>query len=340
MKKKTALLSGLLLAAALAWAGYRVWRAPSIPVPITPEHRARVMSQPVLYAKNYDFDPASAMESRIGPPPPFLLDWLKKNDGRADYRPYTPTAAERKTLAGWLEQLPSGMKNVLRRRLIGIYLVENFLGNGLSNLVLGDGPEEYYAWVVLNTEGFSRTLSGTLTGREASAFMGGGVSVECGGREPAGIFYALTHEITHAYDYVAGITPYVEPEWYELLSGAPPWPEPGWEVWRGYRTPLPEHDFAARKKLGFYGMGGGPKLKTSEAASVYGSLADSPFVSLYGSQNWAEDAAEMMVYAATRRLTGSSCRVKYREPSGRTAFFSPGGEASARAEALYLRLSR
>ncbi len=340
MKKKTALLSGLLLAAALAWAGYRAWRTPAVPVPMTPEQRAGLLAQPVLHAKNYDFDPSSTMESRVGPPPPFLLDWLRTNDGRADYLPYTPTASERKMIAGWLQLLPAGMEGVLRRRLIGIYLVENFLGNGLSNLVLGSGPGERYAWVVLNTEGFSRTLSGTLTGREASAFMGGGVSVECGGREPAGIFYALTHEITHAYDYTAGITPYVEPEWYELLAGAPPWPEPRWEVWRGYRTPLPEHDFAARKKLAFYGMGGGPKLKAAEAAAVYDALSASPFVSLYGSQNWAEDAAEMMVYSATRRLLGSSCRVKYKEPSGRTAFFSPGGEASARAEALYLRLSR
>lgn len=339
MNRKITVIAGLIIAAALAYAGYRAWLMPREPKAMTPEERAAFLARPVVRLETYSFDPSVPLAERIGPPTPFLLEWLKKYDGRDDYLPHAPTAEERRMLTGWLRRLPAKMRDTLDKRLIGIFLVDNFLGNGLAEMVLDPATGEKYSWVTLNAGGFGKTLSETLSEREASSFIGGGVSVECGGREPAGIFYSLTHELTHAYDYTAGITPYVEPEWYEAVSGRPPRPEPAWEIWKGYRTPRPEHDFAARKRLSFYGFGGGPKLRASEAAAVYESLAASPFVSLYGSQNWAEDAVELMVYASTRRLLGSACRVKYKGPGGMTASFKPGETAAARAEALYLRLS-
>jgi hypothetical protein len=340
MTRKTAAISGVLIAAALAYAGRGAWLKFKGPDPMTPEERAAFLARPVVRLESYSFDPSVPLAERVGPPPPFLLDWLKKYDGRDDYLGYAPTPAERKMITGWLDLLPGKMRAALEKRLIGIFLVDNFLGNGLAEMVLDPATGEKYSWVTLNAGGLRRTLSETLSEREASAFSGGGVSVECGGREPAGLFYSLLHEATHAYDYTVGITPYVEPEWFEALNGGPPRPEPAWEVWKGYSAPGPGHDFAARKRLSFYGLGGGPKLKASEASSAYESLAASPFVSLYGSQNWAEDAVELMVYAATRRLLGSSCRVKYKGPSGLTASFKPGEEASARAEALYRSLSK
>lgn len=328
----------IILAAAaaltLAWLGRAVYLRAVYPEPISPSKRQELLAQPALRAANYAFDPASPLESRIGPPPLFLLNWLRSLDGRPGYTGYTPTTAQRRMIAGWFDLLPVGMREVLRERLLGVYLVNDFLGNGLSNLVIGDDGGKY-AWAVINAAGLSKTLSGTLTEREASVFRGGGVSVDCGGAgEPPGAFYAFFHETAHAYDYTAGITPYVEREWEELLSGRPPKKRRRWDVWAAYEKPLPEHGHPLRAKLRFYGMGGGPLLDISEAGALYGWLEKSPFASLYGSQNWAEDAAELAVYNAIKAELGGPCRVVY---PGRG--FTPGPAAAARAEALRLRLS-
>ena len=65
---------------------------------------------------------------------------------------------------------------------------------------------------------------------------------------------------------------------------------------------MPEDDFAARAKLHFYGFGA-PELEAADAPSVCADFARSPFASLYGSRNWADDAAELFVaYHLTRAL--------------------------------------
>lgn len=330
--KRTLLLSAAL--AALAAVSYFVWRLEAYPDPMPREKREQLLSQPVVKAENYDFDPSTPLKDRVGPPPPFLLEWLRDFDGRPGYEGRVPTPAQREMIAGWFGLMPGSMRAVLHERLIGIYLVDDFLGNGLSNLVVGrDGRK--YAWAVLNTEGFSKTLSGTLTGREASVFKGGDVRVDCGGAgEPPGIFYPFFHEMTHAYDYVAGITPYVEKEWYELIEGHPPRKKRRWDVWAAYERPLPEHDHPLREKVRFYGIGGGPLLDISEAGELYAWLEGSPFTSLYGAQNWAEDAVELVVYNAIKARLGRPCSVRY--AAGKE--FRPGPLAEARAGRLAAEL--
>ncbi|KAF0125262.1 MAG: hypothetical protein FD189_1784 [Elusimicrobia bacterium] len=335
MKKVLRISAFALAVAALAAVVYFAWHRAAYPGPMRPEQRERLLSQPALKAENYDFDPTSPLKDRIGPPPPFLLDWLRDLDDRPGYKGRVPTAAQREMLAGWFGLMPERMRAVLKEKLLGVYLVDGFLGNGLSNMVIGkDGRK--YAWAVLNTEGFSRTLSATLTGREASVFKGGGVSVDCGGAgEPPGIFYPFFHEMTHAYDYVAGVTPYVEKEWYELIEGGPPRRKQRWDVWAAYEKPLPEHDHPLRAKLRFYGIGGGPLLDISEAAALYAWLGESPFTSLYGAQNWAEDAVELMVYKAVRARLGRPCAVRY----GAGKEFRPGPLAESRAGRLETALT-
>ncbi len=331
--KITLALSAVLL---LGWIGRAVYLRWAYPEPMSPEKRRELLEQPALRAANYAFDPASAPESRIGPPPLFLLNWLRSLDRRPGYTGYTPTQAQRRMIAGWFDLMPEKMREVLRERLIGIYLVNDFLGNGLSNLVLGDDGQKY-AWAVINPSGLSKTLSETLTEREASVFKGRGVSVDCGGAdEPPGAFYTFFHELTHAYDYTSGITPYVEREWEELLHGRPPKKRERWDVWAAYETPLKEHDSPLRKRISFYGIGGGPLLEASEAPAVYAWLEKSPFSSLYGAQNWAEDAVELMVYNAVTGRLGRPCVVRY----GQGAEFRPGARAAERALALSSRLSR
>jgi hypothetical protein len=117
------------------------------------------------------------------------------------------------------------------------------------------------------------------------------------GAKYKGLAYALFHEATHAVDYVKGITPFVEPGLLEIY-----WPERNtkgnifFNVWQDYSIPRSGRDFSGRDRIKFYGLGGGPKLEMKEAPALYKGLAASPFISSYGSKNWAEDLAEFATF--------------------------------------------
>ncbi|MBI4678543.1 MAG: hypothetical protein HY748_13270 [Elusimicrobia bacterium] len=273
----------------------------------TPEEIRRFMSQPQLQLRSYDFDPTTPLESRIGPCPAFLLDVMRQMDQRPDYEAYEPTREERRVLAGYLNGLPAGMRKAFQERLVGIFFVKPFTGNGLGNWLV-DEDKNIYATIILNPAGFDRGLSEVLTSRDASAFKGdGGVRFDCGDKYK-GLLYALLHEGTHVYDYIRGITPYTdETTAYMLREGRGN--DAKWDVWDGYSKPRKDADFPLRAKLRFFGLGGEPALEAKDAAELYAQLAASPFASLYGSQSWAEDAADMGVFYHVTQVLKQPCEV-------------------------------
>lgn len=59
-------------------------------------------------------------------------------------------------------------------------------------------------------------------------------------------------------------------------------------------NPEQEYDFPSRARLNFYGFKP-PLLDPKEASRIYARIPW-PFISLYGSKNWADDAAELFVF--------------------------------------------
>ena len=171
----------------------------------------KYMAQPHMQVRTYGFYPKSSLESRIAPCPDFLLGALKNMDGRDDYKPYVLKPAEKKLVLDLVASLPAAMRKAFQEKLLGIFFVENFTGNGMSNWVL-DERKRVHAWIVINPASFRKSLSETLTGREASVFKGeAGVKVDCGKKYP-GVLYTLLHEGLHAYDYVQGVTFFFQAE--------------------------------------------------------------------------------------------------------------------------------
>jgi hypothetical protein len=292
------------------------------------------MAQPHMQVRTYGFDPKSSLESRIGPCPDFLLGALKNMDGRDDYKPYALQPAEKRLVLDIVASLPAAMRKAFQEKLLGIFFVENFTGNGMSNWVL-DERRKVHAWIVINPASFEKSLSETLTGREASVFQGdAGVKVDCGTRYP-GVLYTLLHEGLHAYDYVQGVTPYVERMVVQATRG-----DKGegvsWDVWQGIQQPKPEADFAYRDKLHFYGLGGGAVIPAADAGKVYAAFKNTPFASLYGSLSWAEDAAELFVFHHITRVLEQPYAVRIKGKAAAEPMAAGG--ARERAERLYAGL--
>ncbi|MFH1724674.1 MAG: hypothetical protein ABII00_08630 [Elusimicrobiota bacterium] len=292
------------------------------------------LASPMSQLKYYDFDPGKPLAERIGPAPAFLRDAMASADRAPDYESYTPTAEELAMLLGQIERLPAGMRAAFEERLIGIYFIKNFMGNGLTTWVV-DEKNTMFAAMVINPAALSRSLSETLTLRERSLFSGGqDIRIDCGTKH-RGLVYVLLHEGAHVFDYVRGITPYVEEVIVKAFREGRGL-DASWDVWAGYSTPQEGADFPYRKKLGFYGLDGAPVIKGSEAPALYAQLRGSPFPSLYGSRTWAEDAAELAVFYHVTRILKQPYVIEWPE-NGARARYNPMESARVleRAEKVY-----
>lgn len=306
----------------------------------SPEDFRRSREQPAHRLKTYSFDPAVPLAERIGPCPVFLNNVMKKMDGKKNYEPYAPTQEEIKLLQDYIGTLPPRMTETFKERLVGIFFIRNFTGNGMADWVV-DENGKVYVWLIMNPSGLRKTLSQTLTEREASVFKDGARVRVDGGAAYKGILYTLLHEGTHAYDYVHGLTPYTDKAvLYALRDGRGA--DASWDVWDGYDSPKKSADFPLRRKIKFYGLDGGPRLDAKDARKLYQGLKKSPFASLYGSQSWAEDTAELVTFYHLTRVLKQPYAVALPAGGSEQKFrIEPlrSGAALRRAERIYRGLS-
>lgn len=241
-------------------------------------------------AASFDWDRSAPLEARAVPIPAWLLDAWRKADGHPEYADHALTPGERRAVKAALDGLPPEMRRVLAERQMALYFVDHLQGNGITDWAL-DASSRTFVYTIVNAASLRKTVSSALTERERSAFRGlPDLSVDAG--EGPGVEYALFHELAHSFDYVRGLTPLVEPGHGRATGRRVP--KKGWDAWAEYGRPRPEADYPGREKLAFYGFGG-PKLDAADAPKLCAGLASSPFVSLYGSRSWAEDAADLFV---------------------------------------------
>jgi hypothetical protein len=262
-----------------------------------------------IKAKNlayYEFKAATDLIDRVGTAPDFVLDYWSGQDGRR-YTAHGLSADERDIFRQCLDDLPETYKNVLKERLIGIFVVEDFLGSGLADYVL-DANDKIYSILLFNPTVLRVSLSELVTQKERTCFIFDrpdmSITVNLNNQLP-GLLYILLHEATHIVDYINKYTPYVEPDMLKIQgesSGARPFTE---RLWADYTQLKDNYSFAYKDRITFYGMSQGPKISISEAADAYRAMEGVPVASLYGALNWAEDLAEYMTFLYLTRIKGT-----------------------------------
>jgi hypothetical protein len=257
--------------------------------------------QPVHRLGSFRFVRGSPLMSRMSAPPPVVLGHLRRLDRRDDYEPYIPDRNETLEMERAFTLLPVRSRNVLNDRLIGIYFISNFTGNGLCEWVM-DSDGKAYVFFVFNPSSFSKNMSQLLTEKENTCFADDDISiditVDCG-KKYSGFAYILLHESAHAVDYVLNVTPYVDEEHGEHMKKKTAETMFTKYYWSGYDAPTRHFMFTG--KVSFYGSGE-RKLKRSNAVEAYQDLSRSPFVSLYASMSWAEDLAELAAFYHITRV--------------------------------------
>lgn len=174
---------------------------------------------------------------------------------------------------------------------------------------LVDGSRNVYCVMYFNPITLKMDMSEWLTYKENTCFKKDTKDMDISinaGKKYSAFLGILLHEAVHVADYVTNITPFVE-ENTRALSAVK-----GEKInesafvngtWKNINLAEDKFDFKDRKKISFYGLGGGPKLKISDAVDIYKRLSAVPFVSLYGSMSWSEDLSEyLLFYHLTRKL--------------------------------------
>lgn len=260
---------------------------------------SRYLASPVAQAAAFRFDPKTPLEKRVRPPPAFVLEQLKKIDNTTAYAAHAPTAKQAQTVARLLAAFPPQWVSVFRQRYLGVYFVKGLKSSGYTDWVV-DEQGRVFAWTALRAEVLDLSAQELLNKKEATVFKadksGVSVSVSLGGGA-TGLDYILTHEATHVADMLLGLTPWTEEVFtlFRVKAGRTDFTAP---LWRDYNLPHRMNNFPGREKITFYGFGDGPLIPLAEARALYGRFSKQPFVSLYGSLNWAEELAELMAFDA------------------------------------------
>lgn len=274
------------------------------------------LQNPVIRLESYAFDPDSPLERRVGPAPDFLVDYLSQQD-ETRYAPYRPKAEDLGEVEQALSQLPQHYVHVLESKLIGIYFMADLSGSGWADWVVGPRGD-MYNYIILSTNVLGRDISDWLSWKENTCFERDDPTLKIeidAGNALSGIAGILMHESSHVIDYQQNLTPYVEMStWLYANPTGEVQPTPFSKgVWDEEKKPGAASGFTERERVSFYGWGEGPKLKISQAAAVYGNLAKTPFVSLYGTLSWVEDFAETMLFAWLTQTMGQPYVIKVKK---------------------------
>ncbi len=267
----------------------------------------QIKNIPAKYYNSYSFNPGSSLESRIQETPDFILDYLQNMDNVDYYTSYFPTQDEMEIIKVYLDLLPQLNKEIMREKLLGIYFVNNFIGSGMADYVVDD-ERNIFTMLFINPDTLKVRMNEWMNYRENTCFIeendGIRIEVECGDKY-LGLLYLLLHESTHIVDYITSITPYTE--WTSsqirkekinmdniFIDG----------IWTDYRNQTNTYKKDFMGNVTFYGLSEGPILKKSDAEKIYNNLLETPFVSLYASQSWAEDLAELETWYHYTEIMG------------------------------------
>ena len=245
----------------------------------------------------YGFDPSIALESRIGETPAAVLKVLK--DAGAKPTAHVLTAVERQKVSRAFAALPPLSHRILRERLRSFSFLDGMPNTALTSTV---NPGEPYKLFDLTIRAgiLNEDVSEFLTHKERTCFetANSSLNVSIQGGTLDAIVYVLLHEATHVVDGSLQIT--TERGVGDRLdeSSVTSFTK---DVWTGRTTLAPQYRNTLLESIIF--RADGKVLSVDQAEALYKALSRTPFVSLYGSNNWHDDLAEVVAwYQLTEKL--------------------------------------
>jgi hypothetical protein len=252
----------------------------------------------------YGFDPSTALESRISETPAAVLKQFK--DAGAKPTAHALTAVERQKVRRAFAALPPLSHRLLRERLRSISFLDGMPNTALTSTV---NPGEPYKLFDLTIRAgiLNENVSEFLTKKERTCFetANSSLNVSIQGGTLDAIVYVLLHESTHIVDGSLQIT--TERGLGDKSSDT----SFTKDVWSGRTTLAPQYRNTLLESIVF--RADGKVLSIDQAEAVYEALGRTPFVSLYGSNNWHDDLAEVVAWYHLTEKLKQPYRIEIRE---------------------------
>jgi hypothetical protein len=236
------------------------------------------------------FDPSIPLESRLTFPP----DSVRRRYRNPTF--HKLTEAEHAKVERVLGELPAFTSRVLAQHVRSISFVEGIPANATTIME----PESTLPVfdIVLRAGLLNESVSEFLTRKERSYYAANGsditLSIDAGSLPS--VLYVLLHESVHVLD----ISHRAGQEGPPRLFPSGPSEQLVRGIWENATTKVPAYR-STLFEISWFGSGKPQSIENAEP--TYRLLARTPFVSLYGSSNWYDDAAELITcYYLTQKL--------------------------------------
>lgn len=249
----------------------------------------------------------SDIKDRIRECPPELIERIKTEneiDGFSE-RPLSakPTREIYSALNSIESTMPHNIREILKQRLIGIFIVNKLGGTGYTQVVLDEEGKEKYALIVMDEAVLmSRKANEWATWKENSFFnhsAASGIKIKMviEHEENNTVTNAIRYIMLHEMGHVLGMVTHAHTSWKEgiekkKISMDYPFQRFSWkQSGPNSISSLFDEKFPERKYVVEYSFEKS-KLSIGQAPSIYEKLHNTSFPSLNGSQNIWEDFAE------------------------------------------------
>jgi hypothetical protein len=220
-----------------------------------------------------------------------------------------------------IRDIPRIVGQVLGRKLVGVFLVENLGSTALAMELLDGGAPSGASFIVLDVTKLGKPANAWATWKEGTPFKAGSgasleVTIEGGPADSVqnAIQYVVLHEMGHVLERAREYSPPKDerPQLAFLRQYA--FLAQSWLVLGdAYRSRF-DDVFRERRDLRFYASRQGDQLPMSSAAGIYKALNTTSFPTLYAATNPWDDFAESFASYVHSVLQKRPYRVLLRSP--------------------------
>jgi len=280
-------------------------------------------SHPARYNRSWQAIQALPIDRRIMRAPNRLIDYLNL-DNQLHGFPNKPRAAKiprkfLKALKTAIAEMPGKVIDLVDDRLMGIFLVEDLGGSGMTDYVFDEQEDAVGAIVVLDVSVLTLPANQWATWKENTPFVPDPdfdlqaiIEADADNNLKQALQYILLHELGH----VASVGAEIHPPWSDWNCrddppGRYPYFELSWELADEndctVRSRFDTTVFSYRTDVIYYF---GARLPESVSPDVYAQLEQTNFPSLYAATSPADDFAEAFVTYVHQELLNKSLEIR------------------------------
>ncbi|MEM7183090.1 MAG: hypothetical protein AAF518_19425 [Spirochaetota bacterium] len=217
--------------------------------------------------------------------------------------------------------LPKFLQETIKKHVVRISFVKGYRYSGLCHPSFTKSGK-IYSLIIINAKLLEQSLDEWINEKENKMFRSSekdskGITVSISNRHSA-ILAILLHETAHAFDFNHHITPYTDATTFRVQKDVFIRKHPyTTSAWIDFRERLD------KKKIFTLVRTYQENIPLHSANKMYTTLIQSPHSSIYGTLNWSEDFADMVMLDHLVNQMSLQYEISVRDAKGLTTTYRP-----------------